>query len=87
MVAASIVMAVNGIGNGSGTLHNAFAVGTSNTNFTNPNIPNATTLTNPNATISNTTAYPTLSLFLAHHKASDFQYLQLRECLPQTRPR
>ena len=71
MVAASIVMAVNGIGNGSGTLHNAFAVGTSNTNFTNPNIPNATTLTNPNATISNTTAYPTLSLFLAHHKASE----------------
>ena len=71
MLAASIVMAVNGIGNGSGTLHNAFAVGTSNTNFTNPNIPNATTLTNPNATISNTTAYPTLSLFLAHHKASE----------------
>ncbi|MGA9845536.1 MAG: hypothetical protein WBQ25_24825, partial [Nitrososphaeraceae archaeon] len=71
IAAASIVVAVNDIGNGSGTLHNAFAVGTSNTNFTNPNIPNATTLTNPNATITNTTAYPTLSLFLAHHKASE----------------
>jgi heme/copper-type cytochrome/quinol oxidase subunit 2 len=69
IVATSIIMAANGIGNG--TLHNAFAVGTSNINFTNLSTSNATTVVNPNATISNTTAYPTLSLFLAHHKASE----------------
>ena len=73
---AFIIMAVNGIGNGRGTFHNAFAVGsndnsTGGTTNTILSIPNATTLTNPNATISNTTAYPTLSLFLAHHNASE----------------
>ena len=94
IVATSIIMGANGIGNG--TLHNAFAVGSagiptrgitstipitmtnvaaargiSNINFTNLSKSNATTVVNPNSTLSNTTAYPTLSLFLAHHKASE----------------
>jgi hypothetical protein len=53
------------------TTNTAAAGSTNNINFTNLSTSNATTLTNPNATISNTTAYPTLSLFLAHHKASE----------------
>ena len=89
IVATSIIMAANGIGNG--TLHNAFAAasagnttrgitnniptpitttnvasarGTNNINFTNLRTSNATTLTNPNATMSNTTAYPyTIAIF------------------------
>src|SRR5689334_22010899 len=97
IVATSIIMAVNGIGNG--TFHNAFAVGNAgnttrgitnttipnpitttanvaaargnNINFTDLSKSNATTVVNPNSTLSNTTAYPTLSLFLAHHKASE----------------
>ncbi len=42
-----------------------------NTNFINPNSANATNILDINKTISNTTAYPLLSMFLAKHKLSE----------------
>src|SRR5690242_7826201 len=53
------------------TTANVAAARGNNINFTDLSKSNATTVVNPNSTLSNTTAYPTLSLFLAHHKASE----------------
>jgi heme/copper-type cytochrome/quinol oxidase subunit 2 len=71
MATASVVVAVNDIGIPTTLAAAPGSKSTRNTNFTNLSIPNATTLTNPNATISNTTAYPALPMFLEHHKASE----------------